>query len=98
MKRLHIGEGAMSRLYCNKQWLKYKLLYFTSEYCVQYLQNFNDKYAEKINVQMGTRQAGHARRSRKFHPFSQQQINELFDEYYCYDLQHTELKLLHHIL
>ena len=50
------------------------------------------------DVQMGTRQVGHARRSRKFPPFSQQQINELFNEYYCYDLQHTELKLLHHIL
>ena len=34
----------------------------------------------------------------KIPPLSYQQINELFDEYYCYDLQRTELKLLHHIL
>ena len=50
------------------------------------------------NVQWGTRQAGQWRRSSKFDPLEDQENHQLFNELYCYELQSTELKLLHDTL
>ena len=46
-------------------------------------------------IQWGTLQAGQWRRSSKFDPLEDQENHQLFNELYCYELQSTELKLLH---